>query len=192
MNLENTPGAGFLGRRSMLRFILPDPVVDLVQDDALADEIRGHQVLAIKRMTPIMLLANVISILSSIYILNGVVNPNLLIGWSLFAAVITFGGMAGIRFRWKIKSEAYPRKNTFNIVKSSVLLALIWAILPLLFFAEAPTSEKVFIASVTSGMMGGGTIALNIVPVAARAFAGQSAWGQWVLYSSRSIQLCLG
>ncbi len=174
-------------------FILPDPIRDQVKNDALACEIRGQQIHDVKKMTPLTLLANTICIFVAIAGFYGTTNSYLLFGWAGMSLSVIFVAFAGIGFRFRVDDPIKPRRSTRQVIINGSIIALIWATFLPLFFRDATVAQKVLLTCIGSGMIGGGTLALAIIPAAARVYCviiGIGASTAMLVSGNTVIQLC--
>ncbi len=160
-----------------------DPAEQLSANSKMADELRGHQVAAVRKTTPLMMLVNTINIAVTAYALYSPENLLTLSIWIFVGLLIVFMGMLSVGFRIKIKGDARPRKSTNRVVINVVILASFWAALPILFMLDAPTEQKIFITCMCAGMMGGGTFAMAMIPRAATLFCVIVATGAAITFS---------
>lgn len=134
-------------------------------DDASA-AIRAKHLRALTRLAPFTLGAS---------ILNGVIAWNalrysasmpVLTGWILALAAVALFGLAGSwRQRGALRERASPRAIR-RAVFHSALLALVWGSMSVVWYPTASLSQRMIIAMLTTGMLGGGAMALAAVPLA--------------------------
>ena len=78
----------------------------------------------------------------------------------------------GLRQRRMARTRpTYVSAHTISrAIRNSLLLGILWASLPLIFFADASPGGQVIIACLCAGMLGGEAFALASIPAAAIAF----------------------
>jgi diguanylate cyclase (GGDEF)-like protein len=154
----------------------PDPLKGLdcryaEHDDihaAVAVRLRSCQLDSVLRFTPLAMAVNV---------LNAVVL--LLFGWGslpnvvalLWAGSIIALALYGLHGWWHCRTQPHPARVPPLAIRRlaihSAALALLWATVPVLAFPSASPNERLFVAVVTTGMMGAGGFVLAAVPSAA-------------------------
>ena len=138
-------------------------------DDASA-EIRAKHLRGLTRLAPFTLGAS---------ILNGAIAWNalrhtspgpLLTGWIVSLMLVALFGLSGWwKHRGMDREQASPHAIS-RAVRHATLLAFIWSSLPVLWYPTATMSQRLIIAMLTTGMLGGGAMALAPVPVASIAY----------------------
>ena len=147
-----------------------DSADQLASDQAMADELRGRQIASVRKTTPLMMLVNTINITVTAVALYSPENVVMLGIWALAGYMIVFFGMMSVRFSFRVKDYARPKRSTNRVVSNVGILALLWGALPLLFLTQSTVSQQIFITCMIGGMMGGGTIAMAVIPRAASVF----------------------
>ena len=173
-------------KSAVLKFfgeMVVDPAEQLSTDSKMADELRGRQVAAVRKTTPLRMLVNAINISVTVYALNSPENLISLSIWALAGLLIIFMGMMSVGFRLKIKGDERPRKSTNRVVINIAVLASLWGALPVLFMQGASLEQKIFLTCMCSGMMGGGTFAMAMIPRAATVFCVIVAVGAAIAFS---------
>lgn len=145
--------------------------------DTASAEVRARLLRALVRLTPFALSAN---------LLNGTIawltlrptadGPGLLIWSAALAAISILGASGWWRQRRAVRRTASTRAIRRAVLHASVL-ALVWAILPAVWFPSASASQRLIIAMLTTGMLGGGAIVLAPVPMASIAYVSVLAIG---------------
>ena len=151
--------------------LLPDPVKQLVEDETSANVIRGQQIEALSKSSLIMLSVTILNVLLTVIVLFSTADPVVLGIWALVSLGFLGLGLKAIVSRRKAQIGFRPTRSTDKAVHNATFLGLIWALMPVLFFHDASTAQKVFITSMTAGMLGGGAVALGILPAAASAMS---------------------
>ena len=144
-----------------------------VQDEAVEGRVRAEQINNVKRYLTSILLANIFcNALVLVAALWSSPLRRLAVAWA--SAIVIVGLYYGLRQRRIARTRpTYVSAHTISrAIRNSLLLGILWATLPLIFFAECLTSPggQVIIACLCAGMLGGGAFALASIPAAAIAF----------------------
>jgi diguanylate cyclase len=141
-----------------------------IEHDAVAGRIRAEQIGNIKRYLSSMMLANVCNASILVAALWASPQRHIAIAWA--STILIFVAYYGLWRRQSARvapSYVSPRVIT-RAVRNALLLGTLWAILPMLFFSDAPPSEQIIITALCVGMLAGGAFAFASVPAAAIAF----------------------
>ena len=140
------------------------------QDEAVAGRVRAEQINNVKRYLTWILLANICNALVLVAALWSSPLRRLALAWA--SAIVIVGLYYGLRQRRKARTRpTYVSAHTISrAIRNSLLLGILWATLPLIFFADASPGGQVIIACLCAGMLGGGAFALASIPAAAIAF----------------------
>ena len=141
-----------------------------VQDEAVEGRVRAEQINNIKRYLTWILLANICNALVLVAALWASPLRRLAVAWA--SAIVIVGLYYGLRQRRTARVRpTYVSAHTISrAIRNSLLLGILWATLPLIFFADASPGGQVIIACLCAGMLGGGAFALASIPAAAIAF----------------------
>ena len=141
-----------------------------VQDEAVDGRIRAEQINNIKRYLTWILLANICNALVLVAALWASPLRRLAIAWA--SAIVIVGLYYGLRQRRTahVRPTHVSAHAISRSIRNSLLLGVLWATLPLIFFADASPGGQVIIACLCAGMLGGGAFALASIPAAAIAF----------------------
>jgi diguanylate cyclase (GGDEF)-like protein len=141
-----------------------------VQDGAVEGRVRAEQINNVKRYLTWILLANICNALVLVAALWASPLRRLAVVWA--SAIVIVGLYYGLRQRRTARvSPTHVSGNTIaRAIRNSLLLGILWATLPLIFFADASPGGQVIIACLCAGMLGGGAFALASIPAAAIAF----------------------
>lgn len=132
---------------------------------------RAEQVIAVHRLTPMMLGGMMLNVAVLTFILFGHTNTVYLMIWAAISAVLVLAGLRG----W-YRSRGRPPRQTASIRSlkratiQSAIMALIWFYTHALFLQQVGHEQMVVIAAVIAGMMGAGAFALSTIPSAAIIF----------------------
>jgi diguanylate cyclase (GGDEF)-like protein len=140
-------------------------------DDAESASIRAQHIGAVIRLVPELLLANLFNAVVVVAVF-GAGSPGAAAGWMLAVVlVVAWMGSSWMRWRRRVPTQA-SRKAMYRSAWQSALLALVWAVPPLLWFDGADGDQRVMLACIITGMMAGGAFVLMPVPLSALAYVG--------------------
>ena len=141
-----------------------------VQDEAVEGRVRAEQINNVKRYLTWILLANICNALVLVAALWSSPLRRLAVAWA--SAIVIVGLYYGLRQRRIARTRpTYVSTHTISrAIRNSLLLGILWASLPLIFFADTSPGGQVIIACLCAGMLGGGAFALASIPAAAIAF----------------------
>ncbi|MBV9995744.1 MAG: response regulator [Caulobacteraceae bacterium] len=183
--------------RALLRR-LPQPLavaLDLAAiDPAEAAEIRGAQIFAIVRLSPIAMAASCLN--AVIFIVTcraaGAFRPAL---WAWAALVFAAAGYycrGWLRGRGRAARRPASRRALRRATLGGALFGALWGAVPALFFPGAPPQIQLLIGVLTAGMMSGGAIVLASVPTAGLAYVAPVAAGSAVALVQEDAPAYLG
>ncbi len=145
--------------------------------DPAAAEVRAKHLRALVRLTPLTLGSTLLNGAIAWFALRPTSRGPLLAAWGLTLAVV---GCLGLRGWWRQRKSpretATPRAIR-SAVRHATLLALIWASLPLFWYPSATMSQRLILAMLTTGMLGGGAMALAPIPMASLVYVVVMATG---------------
>jgi diguanylate cyclase len=141
-----------------------------VQDEAVDGRVRAEQINNIKRYLTWILLANICNALVLVAALWASPLRRLSVAWA--SAIVIVGLYYGLRQRHtaRVRPTHVSAHAISRSIRNSLLLGILWATLPLIFFSDASPGGQVIIACLCAGMLGGGAFALASIPSAAIAF----------------------
>ncbi|MHA7773979.1 putative bifunctional diguanylate cyclase/phosphodiesterase [Roseibium sp. M-1] len=153
-----------------------------VVDELLARRVRAAQVASIARLTPFIILANVVNTVVITLSFQNFVPLGALAAW--VAAIAVFLGYTLLRWL-KARGQAIQlasRRSLNKAVLHATVFSSLWAAVPITAFAYGDP-DGIWIAScVTTGMLCGGGFTLATVPQAAFRWVG-------ILYLASSVSL---
>jgi len=135
--------------------------------EATAAKLRAHQIATLISLTPIMMLANVLNVFAIYYFIGGNPDTGYLGFWVLGICTLAILGF----FHWYTARNRQPvtktsKKGLYKAARGAAVLGIMWGIFPAMLYPGADHSTKMVIIAVTTGMLGGGTVSLYIVPPA--------------------------
>ena len=141
-----------------------------VQDEAVEGRVRAEQINNVKRYLTWILLANICNALVLVAALWASPLRRLAVAWA--SVIVVVGLYYGLRQRRtaRVRPTHVSANTIARAIRNSLLLGILWATLPLIFFADASPGGQVIIACLCAGMLGGGAFALASIPAAAIAF----------------------
>ena len=146
-----------------------------------ADEaalIRGAQVHAIVRLTPLVMAASCLNamILLATFAAMGALRPaHWIWALALFAMALSF--LRGWRGRIRGGRRAASRRTIRRVILNGAAFGALWGLVPAASFAGAPLELQLFVACLTAGMMSAGAFVLATVPLAAMSYVALMAGG---------------
>ncbi len=142
--------------------------------DEVRGRVRAQQVLAILRMTPALMLANIVNACALVLALHLAGQFSAPTGlWALLAIALASRTLWVAQRRRPAPFPASMRQDTCNkVVRNAALFGLLWAIPGVHFLPAASGTAQTFIAALLTGMIGGGALALHPIPAAAIVFLG--------------------
>ncbi|HEX7948344.1 MAG TPA: ATP-binding protein, partial [Phenylobacterium sp.] len=153
----------------------------LPASEAEAADIRGAQIHAIVRLSPVVMTASGVNALILLAVLGatGTLRPE---HWLWALALLA---MAANYFRGRLGKGAPQRRPASRrairrAILNGVLLGAIWAVVPAAWFVGAPIPVQLFAACLTAGMMSGGALVLATVPLAAMSYVALMVLGSLV------------
>lgn len=141
---------------------------------------RAHaeQIRAIIRLTPPMMLGNVLSIIAILVAFSTDQVFPYVVAWSLLLSVMMTRSLrAWMRFRSSpAVMWASPRAVRRATISAS-LIGIVWGALPVITYVDASANQKLLVASIVTGMMSAGSFALSTLPRAHVAYLVPTAIG---------------
>jgi diguanylate cyclase (GGDEF)-like protein/PAS domain S-box-containing protein len=163
--------------------------------DSVAAEIRAKHVAALVRMAPFNMLANALSGFLVAWSLGPSTSPLAMSLWLallLLVCVVGLWSWHGSRDRKRVAvSPRAVRRATLH----AALLGMVWAAVPVLWFAVAPAPQRLLIGTLVTGLTCAGAFTLATIPPAAIAYVvvltAGSIWGVVSAYEPHYLPLIL-
>jgi diguanylate cyclase (GGDEF)-like protein len=165
----------YLARLANIR---ADAFGGLERDEHVLAHIRAEQLAIVIRHTPSMMLANACNA-AVVGIALWKSQGGWLAGVWTIAMIVSslFAGLISQRSRRIATPPAVSRKAIQRIVCNAAYLGIMWAIVPLFFFAAATNGQQLVITAVSAGMLAGGAMAFATIPAAAIAIVAPIVFG---------------
>jgi diguanylate cyclase (GGDEF)-like protein/PAS domain S-box-containing protein len=153
--------------------------------DSSSASIRARQLNAVVRLAPFTLGANLFNGVIAFEVLRERVQLGPLVAWfTALLLIVTVGLHGWWRQHRHPRTSSSPRSVRKAVVHSAVL-SVVWSTLPLIWYPRGQPIEREIIVMITTGMLGGGAIALSPIPLASMVFVS-------ILASSSILSLFLG
>jgi diguanylate cyclase (GGDEF)-like protein/PAS domain S-box-containing protein len=138
-------------------------------EDPEAGRIRAHHIGTVMRLVPALLLANIV---------NGVIVLVMFAPAGSVSAWLWSVGLVGVAaamlqtwLHWRRRQPAsVSRRALRRAALQAAALALLWGLVPVLWFDGAAGPQHVLLATIITGMMSGGAFVLVPLPASALAF----------------------
>ncbi|HEY0649304.1 ATP-binding protein [Phenylobacterium sp.] len=150
--------------------------LDLALDRIPADEeeaaqIRGAQIHAIVRLTPVVMTASCVNslILLAVLASTGTLRAEHLI-WAAGLLAMALAYLRGRLGKGAPQRRPASRRAIRRATVNGAVFGAIWAIVPAAWFVGAPLQVQLFVACLTAGMLSGGAFVLATVPLAAMSY----------------------
>ena len=153
-------------------FFDPCTTARLAKD--VEDRVRSQQVRAVVRLTPAMMVANIVNASALVIVLEISDQSTLLSSvWAMAAIAIAVQTLwAYARRRSVLIPATLGKEVVHRVVGSAALFGFIWTVPGLFFLPSVTGSAQAFLGALVTGMIGGGAIALYPIPAAAIVCSG--------------------
>ncbi len=140
-------------------------------EEPVAAMFRARQLHAVLRLTPLTMGANVLNAVLVASAFWATASQPFLVAWTLAVALLA---AIGLRAWWRTHRRGPWQKASAHamqrVTRNATLLALLWAMVPLVLFPGADGPQQLLVAIVASGMMCAGGFALSTAPRAGTAY----------------------
>jgi diguanylate cyclase (GGDEF)-like protein/PAS domain S-box-containing protein len=144
-------------------------------------QIRAAHLNSVIRLTPYTMVANLGNGALVIWAWRDDCPAGMLVWLALLYALCAFALLGWWRGRGRVRSMASPAAIRHANVHAN-LLALVWAALPILWFAHAEPQQQLLVVAMVTGMLAAGAFVLSPLPVAAVVFV--------VIFASSGVVAC--
>ena len=140
--------------------------------EAMAGRVRFEQLVSIQRLTPVMMVANIVNAL--LVFLAGLGGPHRL-ALLVWAGVVVCYALLGLR-GWLSARHRKSAKNTVSargarrVALQAGLLGCLWGVLPIFVLDDHSVYMNMLVVALIAGMIGTGSFALLTLPMAALAY----------------------
>ena len=151
-------------------------------DPEFAGQIRGAQISAIVRFTPVAMTASCLNavIILATFAYMGRLSPALWIWASLIFAMAIYYSRNWLRGRKHGPRRQASQRAVRRAILNGGLFGALWGMVPIIAFPHAPPEIQLLVACLTSGMMCAGGVVLATVPLAGVSYVGLVAAGAFV------------
>ncbi|MCB1995816.1 MAG: GGDEF domain-containing protein, partial [Rhodoferax sp.] len=140
-------------------------------EPATAARIRARQLQAVGRLTPLAMGANALNVVLVLWAVQTAGVPVALWWWAGAVSLVALRGMGGWwRQHRRTRKDTASLQALHRATLHAVVLALLWAAMPVILFPGGGHDLQLLVASVTTGMICAGGFALATVPVAGTAY----------------------
>lgn len=151
-------------------------------EGALAGKIRGEHLSTVVRLTPYAMAANIGSASLMLWALQDLHSIGLYVWYTLMLATAC-AAMQRWRHYAHRSVQTASRRAVGKATWHAGVLALLWACLPVFWFATVTSGQQLLIATLFTGMLGAGTFLLSPLPRAsltyASIFTAAALWALW-------------
>ncbi|MFL6697595.1 MAG: putative bifunctional diguanylate cyclase/phosphodiesterase [Vitreoscilla sp.] len=144
-------------------------------------QIRAAHLNSVIRLTPYTMAANIGNGALVVWAYRDEVTLGMLAWLALLYALCAVAVLGWWRGRHRLRTMASPAAIRHANVHAN-LLALVWAALPILWFAHAAPQQQLLVTALVTGMLAAGAFVLSPLPVAAVVFV--------VIFASSGIVAC--
>ncbi len=133
--------------------------------------VRGAQIHAIVRLSPLVMAASCLNAVVLLTVLQS--SGTLRLAHLIWAGVLFAASLSLLRLRMfgrDVAQRPGSRRAIRRVVLNGAAYGAIWAIVPAAWFDDGPLQVKLIVACLTAGMMSGGAFALATVPLAAMSY----------------------
>jgi signal transduction histidine kinase/ActR/RegA family two-component response regulator len=153
--------------------------LDLIPaDPEEAGRIRGAQVNAILRVSPLVMAASCfnVAITVALFAATGALRPEHWI-WALSLFALAGRFLSTWRARRGRASHSASRRTIRRLILNGALFGALWGLVPAAAFHGEPHGIQLYVACLSAGMMSAGGFVLAAVPLAGMSYVGMLALG---------------
>ena len=138
--------------------------------DREAARIRGAHLSEVSGLTPHAMAANACSAAMVLWTFGDSRPVGLWVWWGVLMLISGLALLGWLQHRKK-RIETASIRAVRRATTHAALLAGVWAVLPLMWFAGLAPTQQLVIATLLTGMLGAGTFMLSPLPLASLAYA---------------------
>jgi signal transduction histidine kinase len=148
-----------------------DPCDSIDLSEEMRARVRAQQVRAVTRMTPALMVANIVNACALVIVLC--VSHQYSAPAGIWAGLIV---MPALWTLWRARRGPMPfpatmrAKTCHKLVRSAALFGALWAVPGVYILPAVDGTAQAFTAALLTGMIGGGALVLHPIPAAAMAF----------------------
>jgi len=140
-------------------------------DEPVAGTFRARQVLAVLRLAPLTMFANILNAALIVGTFWSSARHGFLVIWTLVLAAVV---ARSLRVWWRSNGRPPPASVSLRTLRRATwhaaALAALWALVPMVLFPGADGAHRMLIAAIATGMMCAGGFALATTPAAGTAY----------------------
>ena len=170
-----------LARRLADRFLHTGMLAVYSAGDRDSAQIRAAHLNSVIRLTPYTMVANIGNGALVVWAFRDIVSPGMLAWLAALYMLCIFALLGWWRGRHRVRTMATPAAIRHANVHAN-LLALVWAALPIFWFAHASPQQQLLVVALVTGMLAAGAFVLSPLPVAAVVFV--------VIFAASGIIAC--
>lgn len=139
-----------------------------------AREVIARQIYAVSRLTPVMMLVNIVCAVATVLVLR---RAGLADGWVLTWALLLIAAALFMLVKWlRLRHRPFPermsRRTLDRTIASCALMGVFWAIPGLVYLPQTEGATEALLIVIAAGMVSGGSMCLYPIPMATYLFAG--------------------
>lgn len=143
--------------------------------------LRARRIETMISVTPLMMLVNVVNAVLIYLLLSHSGTDSILFPWAISTCFVATLGLANwIKSKRQARIEVVSERGMLKAAKGAAILGFLWGVLPALLYPHAEFQAKLVIIAATSGMLGGGALALYVVPPAMTAWLFMLVFGSLI------------
>ena len=158
-----------LARRFADRFLRSGMLAVYSASDRDSAQIRAAHLNSVIRLTPYTMTANIGNGALVVWAFRGDVSIGMLAWLALLYLLCALALLGWWRGRHRVRTTASPAAIRHANVHAN-LLAVVWAALPICWFAHAAPQQQLLVVALVTGMLAAGAFVLSPLPVAAVVF----------------------
>ena len=170
-----------LARRFADRFLRSGMLAVYSAGDRDSAEIRAAHLNSVIRLTPYTMTANIGNGALVVWAFRNDVSPGMLVWLASLYLLCLFALLGWWRGRKRVRTMVTPAAIHHANVHAN-LLALVWAALPIFWFAHATSQQQLLVVALVTGMLAAGAFVLSPLPVAAVVFV--------IIFAASGISAC--
>lgn len=139
-------------------------------EEPQASQFRSKQLQAVLHITPLTVIANVLNVG---IVVSSFFHAGKNLWLFMWAGLVLWAASRSLKDWFSLHRKQYPAQVTeaamTHMIHHAMLLALLWAIIPVILFSRDDPDSHLIITAIITGMIGAGAFALTSIPRAAIA-----------------------